>query len=99
MRKEYDLKSLSVKRRGLPATLKAKKDPGHAKVRVTIALDSDVVEHFRKAAARRGALPYQTQINRALREVIEQSSTEHLKSALLKDKSFIRSLAREIADA
>jgi uncharacterized protein (DUF4415 family) len=98
MRKEYDLKSLSVKRRGLPATLKTK-DMGQTKVRVTIALDSDVVEHFKKAAARRGALPYQTQINRVLREVIEQSSTEHLKSALLKDKSFIRSLAREIAGA
>jgi uncharacterized protein (DUF4415 family) len=97
MRKEYDLKSLSVKRRGLPPALKAK-DASRAKVRVTIALDSDVVEHFKQAAARRGALPYQTQINRALREVIEQSSTEHLKSALLKDKSFIRSLAREIAD-
>lgn len=98
MRKEYDLKSLAVKRRGLPPTLKAK-DASRTKVRVTIALDRDVVEHFRKAAARRGALPYQTQINRALREVIEQSSTEHLKSALLKDKSFIRSLAREIADS
>jgi uncharacterized protein (DUF4415 family) len=98
MRKEYDLKALTVKRRGLPATLKGK-DPSRTKVRVTISLDRDVVEHFRKAAARRGALPYQTQINRALREVIEQSSTEHLKSALLKDKSFIRSLAREIADS
>lgn len=97
MRKEYDLKSLRVKRRGLPATLKSK-DPGRTKIRVTISLDSDVVAHFKKAAARRGALPYQTQINRALREVIEQSATEHLKSALLKDKSFIRSLAREIAD-
>jgi uncharacterized protein (DUF4415 family) len=98
MRKEYDLKSLSVKRRGLPDALKAK-DIRRTKVRVTIALDSDVIEHFRKAAARRGALPYQTQINRALREAIEQSSTEHLKSALLKDKSFIRSLARENADS
>jgi uncharacterized protein (DUF4415 family) len=98
MRKEYDLKSVAVKRRGLPPSLKTK-DLSRTKVRVTISLDSDVIEHFKKAAARRGALPYQTQINRALREVIEQSSTEHLKSALLKDKNFIRLLAREITDA
>lgn len=36
--------------------------PEQAKVRVTIALDSDLVEHFKKAASKRGALPYQTQI-------------------------------------
>ena len=66
-------------------------------MRVTIALDRDIVEHFKRAAAKRGALPYQTQINQALRRVIEEPPTEALKSALLKDKEFIRSLAREIA--
>jgi len=66
-------------------------------VRVTIALDQDVVEHFKEAAAQRGALPYQTQINQALRQVIEQPDAQALKSALLQDKDFIRTLAREVA--
>ncbi len=96
MRKEYDLKSLKVKRRGLPKGMRGKRVE-HAKVRVTISLDSDVVEHFKQAAAVRGALPYQTQINRTLREAIEQSPADVLKSELLKDKAFLRTLAREIS--
>jgi uncharacterized protein (DUF4415 family) len=95
MRKEYDLKALKVKRRGTPRGVR-RRDKDHAKVRVTIALDSDIVEHFKQAAARTGALPYQTQINQVLRMAMEHSSSETLKSELLKDKAFIRSLAREV---
>jgi uncharacterized protein (DUF4415 family) len=96
MRKEYDLKSLKVKRRGVLPALRGK-SPEQAKVRITIALDRDVVEHFKEAAAQRGALPYQTQINQALRQAIEQPAAQSVKSALLKDKDFIRTLAREVA--
>jgi len=96
MRKEYDLKTLSVKRRGLPRGVRSS-DLDRAKIRITIALDSDVIDFFKQSATRRGALPYQTQINQALREAMEQSSADRLKSALLKDKAFIRSLARAIA--
>lgn len=96
MRKEYDLKHLTVKRRGLPTGVQGDK-PSRARVRITISLDSDVVDFFKQAASKRGALPYQTQINQALREAMEQSSADRLKSALLKDKAFIRSLAREIS--
>jgi uncharacterized protein (DUF4415 family) len=96
MRKEYDLKALKVKRRGVLPALKGK-TADEAKVRVTIALDRDVVEHYKQAAAKRGALPYQTQINQALRQTIDQPAAQALKSALLKDKDFIRSLAREVA--
>lgn len=96
MRKEYDLKALKVKRRGvLPQLADQPMEP--AKVRVTIALDRDVVEHYKRVASKRGALPYQTQINQALRQAIEQPATQALKSELLKDKDFIRSLARELA--
>src|SRR5262249_36862182 len=96
MRKEYDLKSLKVKRRGIPRGAR-RGNAERAKVRITIALDNDVVEFFKQAAAERGALPYQTQINQALRQAMEISSTEDLKSSLLEDKAFLRSLAREIA--
>lgn len=57
MHKEYDLKALKVKRRGVLPGLRGQM-PAQAKVRVTIALDRDVVEHFKEAAAQRGALPY-----------------------------------------
>ena len=63
---DYDLKSLKVKRRGVLPGLE-EQDARAAKVRVTIALDLDVVEPFKAEAKKPGALPYQTQINRALR--------------------------------
>lgn len=96
MRKEYDLKALKVKRQGLLPGLK-EQALEQAKVRVTIALDRDVVEHYKQAAAKRGALPYQTQINQALRQTLDGPVAQTLKSELLKDKEFIRSLAREVA--
>lgn len=96
MRKNYDLKALKVKRRGLLPAVRGK-TPSDAKVRVTIALDRDVVEHFKNKADQRGALPYQTQINQTLRETIERPPAHAMKSALLQDKAFIRTLAREVA--
>lgn len=95
MRKEYELKTLKVKRRG-PLPGLAGQGADRAKVRITIALDRDVVEHFKDAAGQRGALPYQTQINQVLRQAMGQSATQSLKSELLKDKEFIRSLVREV---
>ena len=41
---------------------------GKGKVRITMMLDQELVGLFKKRAARPGAEPYQTQINRALRE-------------------------------
>ena len=96
MRKEYDLKALKVKRRGVLPALKGQAAE-QAKVRVTIALDRDIVEYYKQAAARRGALPYQTQINQALRQAIDQPAAQALKSELLNDRDFIRALAREVA--
>lgn len=95
MRKEYNLKALKVKRRGMLTGLRGHR-PAQAKMRVTIALDRDVVEHFKEAAAQRGALPYQTQINQALRNTLKQPPARTLKAELLKDKDFIRKLAREV---
>lgn len=41
------------------------------KARITIMLDGDVLEYFKRRAAPPDAAPYQTQINQALREVME----------------------------
>jgi len=44
------------------------------KLRINIMLDEDIVEYFKRRAARPNAAPYQTQINQALRKVIEKSA-------------------------
>jgi len=94
MRKEYDLKTLKVKRRGVLPGLE-ESDERQPKVRITIALDKDIVDYFKAKAEKPGTLPYQTQINQALRQAI-QSKTEGVKDALLKDPDFIRAVANEI---
>ena len=97
MREEYDLKQLRVKRRGLLPDLEGQ-TADKAKVRVTIALDRDVVEHFKAEAQKPGALPYQTQINQALRQLIsgQFAEIEAIKAELLNDNDFLRAVADEI---
>lgn len=74
MHKEYHLKQLKVKRRGpLPGAEEATSRP--AKVRITMALDEDLLAHFKAEAKKPGGSPYQTQINQALRRAVAPSST------------------------
>lgn len=101
MREEYELGKLKVKRRGpLPAFRDAAGRP--MKVRITITLDQDLVEHFKAEATRPGALPYQTQINQTLRkavirEELRPEQTEAIKAVLLEDPDFLRAVAHRIA--
>src|SRR4051812_25498092 len=103
MRKEYEISKLKVKRRGpLPAFRDAAGRP--MKVRITITLDQDLVEHFKAEAAKPGALPYQTQINQALRKALagdelRPEQTEAIKAALLKDPDFLREVAHRLEEA
>ncbi|HEX4965766.1 MAG TPA: BrnA antitoxin family protein [Thermoanaerobaculia bacterium] len=103
MRQEYELSKLKVKRRGpLPAFRDAAGRP--IKVRITITLDQDLVEHFKAEAAKPGALPYQTQINQTLRkalagEELRPGQTEAIKAALLEDPGFLREVAHRLAKA
>ena len=73
----------------------------HAKVRITISLDKDVIEHFKSESNAKGALPYQTQINQALRQMIDQphsgsDNVTEIKSTLLHDKTFINEVAKRV---
>jgi uncharacterized protein (DUF4415 family) len=100
MRKEYELSKLKIKRRGpLPAFRDAAGRP--MKVRITITLDQDLVEHFKTEAAKPGALPYQTQINQTLRkalgrEELRPEQTAAIKDALLKDPDFLSEVAQRV---
>lgn len=63
MRDEYDF---SNARRGAVI-------PSPGKTRITIMLDSDVIEAYRRKAEAAG-IGYQTEINRALREHLQQQA-------------------------
>ena len=58
-----------------------KPDPG--KVRITIRLDGDIIEHFKKIVHEAGGGNYQTLINEALRKHI-QADDNGLEKALRK---------------
>jgi uncharacterized protein (DUF4415 family) len=58
-----------------------KADPN--KIRITIRLDGDIVEHFKKKVHDAGGGNYQTLLNDALRNYI-QSETEPLEDTLRK---------------
>lgn len=99
MKPEYSFKKMKIKRRGVLPALDAEKMAGN-KVRITILLDKDVIDYFKNKSSHSGALPYQTQINQALRQLIEKRQSvaeiDILKENLLQDKVFIRALTKEI---
>jgi uncharacterized protein (DUF4415 family) len=75
-------------------------EPRNCKVRVSIYLDADVIHFFKQRAARPGALPYQTQINTALREKIEDAGDLSVLppiDALVNDARFIDAVARRVS--
>jgi uncharacterized protein (DUF4415 family) len=63
------------------------------KVRVTLELDANILEHFKARAANKDASAYQTQINQTLRASIED---EHFKT-LINNEEFIAAVAAKVA--
>jgi uncharacterized protein (DUF4415 family) len=89
------------------ATRVAKPDDilsSNIKVQVTLRLDLDVLEHFKKRAADLKAAPYQTQINAELRKVMEHDlsdetvETEKTIKELTSNKEFIRAVAEQLKE-
>lgn len=69
----------------------------HTKIRITIMLYQDILDFFKARAAKSGAEPYQTQINRALREYIEGQKAAG-KDKGPEDERFISRLAERVAE-
>lgn len=93
MKREYDFsqaKRAAFRRLPAPAELAR-----HTKVRITIMLDLDVLDFFKARAAKRGADPYQTQINRALREYMVSARA---KTDRRGDERFISQFAERVAN-
>lgn len=78
--------------------------PSNIKVQVTLRLDLDILEHFKKRASPSTAAPYQTQINAELRKIMEcdlaNETTEIKKSIeeLTSNKEFIRAVAEQLKE-
>ena len=68
----------------------------NCKVRVTMYLDADVVEYFKRRAARPNAAPYQTQINSALRRFLAGAGAAEDYSHLLGDERFLEAVAERV---
>lgn len=73
------------------------------KTRISILLDEDVIEHFKKRAAAPNALPYQTQINNTLRAAMMTDlgvtvEVEDDGVALHKNPTFIKAVARSVKE-
>lgn len=62
--------------------------PDPAKVRITIRLDGDIIEHFKRLVHRAGGGNYQTLINNALREHINahDSSLEDVLRKVIREE-------------
>lgn len=78
-------------------------EPGEAKlsdckVRVTMYLDADVLEHFKNRATHAHAAPYQTQINSELRAVMERGNKGAPYSSLVEDDRFIAAVAKRVQE-
>lgn len=78
-------------------------DAKTAKVKISIYIDKDVLNHFRARAEQANAAPYQTQINNVLREVMERdlaagaSQQPSQAAVLVNDSGFIAAVAKQVA--
>lgn len=70
------------------------------KQKVTINLDSDVLEFYKDRAAQKGTPPYQTQINNELRRAMENAAkkteNEYVTVSMLESPEFLAALASKI---
>ena len=80
--------------------LQPRRPARHTRVKITINLDEDLVEHFKVLAKSEGR-GYQQLINEALREQIEGSKSERVAKEvgeiLLADETFLARLMESVA--
>ncbi len=87
-----------------PGTYKVRRSPWAEKlkkakrVKVSIYLEDDILQYFRKRAEEPNAAPYQTQINNELRRIMENDSREvhSIESDILNNEEFLRALKEKL---
>ncbi len=72
--------------------------PKNAKMKISLYIDGDILEYFRRRAELTHAAPYQTQINNELRRVMENSQgSGNLEKDILNNEAFLRALKKKLA--
>jgi uncharacterized protein (DUF4415 family) len=70
----------------------------NCKVKISLYLDADILEYFKKRAEPADAAPYQTQINNELRRVMknDSSQTQSIENDILNNEEFLRALKAKL---
>jgi uncharacterized protein (DUF4415 family) len=80
-------------------------NPAEAKIKMTMFIDFDVLQHFKKRAENATSAPYQTQINQELRAIMErdladeQNKFDEVEQRLLNNPSFIQAISEKLKAA
>lgn len=76
-----------------------------AKVKMTMFIDGDILQHFRRRADAPNAAPYQTQINQELRAAMERDLAEEenkldeVANKLLNNPTFLEAISEKLKAA
>lgn len=80
-------------------------NPRETKIKMTMFVDGDILQHFKKRAEAPNAAPYQTQINQELRRAMErdlEDETTHLDEVaekLLSNPNFLQAISEKLKAA
>ncbi len=80
-------------------------NPRETKIKMTMFVDGDILQHFKKRAEAPNAAPYQTQINQELRRAMErdlEDETTHLDEVaekLLSNPNFLQAISERLKAA
>ncbi len=85
-------------RRAQTVATREELSPRNTKVRITINIDLDILNYFKKRAELAAAAPYQTQLNNALREYIERAEEPADYSRLIEDEGFLNALEERLGE-
>jgi len=71
----------------------------NCKIKISMYLDADILEYFKKRAEPPHAAPYQTQINNELRKIMETDARGRgsLENDILNNEEFLRALKEKLA--
>ncbi len=70
----------------------------NCKVKISLYVDSDILQYFRARASSPDSAPYQTQINNELRRIMENDSREtaNIENDILNNVEFLRALKEKL---
>ncbi len=110
---EYDeMKARGIDEEAIPSVGKhvfrrrtRKLNPAEAKIKMTMFIDGDILQHFKKRAATPNAAPYQTQINQELRAIMERDlaneveKLDEVAEKLVNNPTFINAISERLKAA